>query len=728
MALDLSKFLSRFVEEAREHCARLSDGLLNLEQAVDRTEAIHGLFRSAHTIKGSARMLKLLGVSELAHGMEDLLDALRGGRLAFTPAFSDALFRGVDALLVMLDDLAPGGSLQPSAPEPLLRDLRALAGGVAAAPGEAPAAAPAPAAVPGPAPAPAPGAPAPVPEAAPAPRAKAEYLRIRASKLDDLIQLMGEMVSEHGRFKREIMRVRDLERSAWQWRLGAGAEGPQHEEHRETLAALHESFRTVRDAVVMQDHLIAELQDTSLTLRMQPLSTVFEPLRRTVRDLAREHGKEIDFQIEGSETELDRKIIEQLGDPLVHMIRNAIDHGLEEPDARRRAGKPERGSLSLAACFEGGCVTITLRDDGRGIAVDRLKEKVLATRLMDPEILGRLSRAEVLNLIFLPGLSTSPVITDLSGRGVGMDVVRKNIVEGLKGFITIETEEGRGTAFHLRLPLNLAIFPLFLVGLGPRICAIPTHAIVGMVAVPPADLPEFLGKRTLQVEGRTLPVEDLAALLGLPALDLAAAAKVTVVIVHDGADRLGFMVSDILSREEMVVKPVPLHLKNLKLVNGVTVGANTQVINVLDVPELMKAARHQGVPAPRAAARAEERRNTILVVDDSMNTREIEKDILEANGYRVETAEDGQDALDKARLKVYDLVLTDVEMPRLDGFSLTERLRADERYQTVPVIIVTSLAKPADRMRGIRVGANAYIVKDAFDQSSLVDTVRNLIG
>jgi chemotaxis protein histidine kinase CheA len=711
MALDLSKFLARFVEEARDHCAKLSDGLLNLEQAADQTEAIHALFRSAHTIKGSARMLKLTGVSELAHSMEDVLDALRSERIAFTPALSDPLFRGVDALLLMLDQCVPG--TQPAAPEALCLELKAL-GGAPAPAGEAAPALPVP---------PAPAAPMPVPAEPAAPRA--EYLRIRATKLDDLIQLMGEMVSEHGRFRREILRLRELDRSAGQW---TGAANPKDLAHRETLAALHESVGMVKDAVRMQDHLIAELQDTTLTMRMLPLSTVFDPLRRTVRDLAREHGKDIDFQIDGGETELDRKIIEQLGDPLVHMIRNALDHGLEAPEERRQAGKPERGSLRLSACYEGGCVIIELRDDGRGIDTARLRAKVLATRIMDAEALERLSPAEVLNLIFLPGLSTSPVITDLSGRGVGMDVVRKNIVEGLKGTITIDTQPGAGTTFHLRLPLNLAIFPLFLVRLGPRTCAIPTISIVEMLAVPPEEIVEFVGRRTIRRQERTLPVEDLASLLGLPPLDLSGAGKVNIVIVHDGADQLGFIVSDILSREELVVKPVPLHLKNLKLVNGVTVGTGNQVINVLDVPELVKAARHAVDPGQAPVGRAAPRRPCILVVDDSLNTREIEKDILEANGYQVQTAEDGQDALEQTREKLYDLVLTDVEMPRMDGFTLTERLRADERYQTVPVIIVTSMAKPEDKMRGVRVGADAYLLKNAFDQSSLVDTVRNLIG
>jgi chemotaxis protein histidine kinase CheA len=718
MALDLSKFLVRFVEEAREQCARLSDGLLTLEQAEDRTEAIQVLFRAAHTLKGSSRMMKLPGISALAHSMEDVLDGLRMGRIPFSPALSDALFRGTDALSGLVDRVGTGETLE--APAALCQQLARIAAGAP----EGPAApeSPAPEAA-----APTPQAPElrkDTPAAAPG---KAEYLRIHAGKMDDLVQLMGEMVSEHARFRKEILHLRDVERSAAQC-LGPSSGLRSGLDPEVARAALHQAVRSVSDAVLMQDYRIVELQASILTMRMQPLSTVFEPLRRTVRDLAHEHGKEIEFLVEGGETELDRKIIERIGDPILHMIRNALDHGLEGPEERAAAGKPARGRLVLSAFYAGGSVTIMLQDDGRGIPVEKIREKALGKRMFDAEALSRMSRAELLNLIFLPGFSTSPIITDLSGRGVGMDVVRKNIVDDLRGAITIETEEGRGTTFLLRLPLNLAVFPLFLLAVGQKTCAIPATSIVEMLTIAPGEIIQIMDKRAVRLREQIIPVEDLALLLGLREPAPAAASEVMIIIVQNGEEKLGLIVDDILGQDDMVVKPLPAHLKSLKLVTGVTLGAGNRVINVLHVPELLEMTRHLEERSRPAPAAEERRGASILVVDDSLNTREIERGILEAYGYEVDVAEDGLAAIERTHSRLYDLVITDVEMPRLDGFSLTERLRADDRYRHVPIIIVTSRAKDEDRKRGIQVGADAYILKGAFDQSSLLGTVRNLIG
>ncbi len=718
MALDLSKFLVRFVEEAREQCARLSDGLLTLEQAEDRTEAIQILFRAAHTLKGSSRMMKLPGISTLAHSMEDVLDALRTGRIPFTPALSDALFRGTDALSGLVDRVGTGDPLE--APAPLCQQLARIAAGelegaVAPEPPLPDASAPAL------------QTPEPRKEAPVAAPGKAEYLRIHAGKMDDLVQLMGEMVSEHARFRKEILHLREVERSAAQC-LGPAAGFRSGLDPEATRSALHQAVRSVSDAVLMQDYRIVELQASILTMRMQPLSTVFEPLRRTVRDLAHEHGKEIEFLVEGGETELDRKIIERIGDPILHMIRNALDHGLEGPEERAAAGKPLRGSLVLSAFYAGGSVTLMLRDDGRGIPVEKIREKALGKRLFDAETLSRMSRAELLNLIFLPGFSTSPIITDLSGRGVGMDVVRKNIVDDLRGAITIETEEGRGTTFLLRLPLNLAVFPLFLLAVGEKTCALPATSIVEMLTLAPGEIIQIMDKRAVRLREQIIPVEDLALLLGLREPAPPATSEVMIIIVQNGEEKLGLIVDDILGQDDMVVKPLPAHLKDLKLVTGVTLGAGNRVINVLHVPELLELTRHLDARTPAAPAVEEIRGASILVVDDSLNTREIERGILEAYGYEVDVAEDGLAAIERTHSRLYDLVITDVEMPRLDGFSLTERLRADDRYRHVPIIIVTSRAKDEDRKRGIQVGADAYILKGAFDQSSLLSTVQNLIG
>ena len=750
MAFDQSKFLARFVEEAREHCARISDGLLDLERSSSDAETLNSLFRSAHTIKGSSRMMKLLAITELAHHMEDVLDAVRGGRISLAPPLADILFRALDSLSALLDKVA-GGEQLGEAPKDLCAELTAAAT-AAAAPAVSDKSdksdesdesdkevAPVPAPPAAAAPAPEPVAPAVADETRPAQAAgkvqQKDYLRINAAKLDDLIRLMGEIVSEHGRFRRHVWRLREVERTTERF-MARLAETCAAQEGgaglAEAGAALHQSLRqavrSMTAASLMQDHLVGDLQETSLTLRMLPLSTVFDTLRRTVRDLAREHGKDMEFVVNGGETELDRKIIERIGDPLIHMIRNSLDHGLETPEEREAAGKPPRGTITLSAFYDGGCVTIALSDDGKGLSAERIREKALAKRLYDADTLARMSRSEITNLIFLPGFSTSPIITDLSGRGVGMDVVRKNIVDDLKGAIIIETQEGKGTTFFLRLPLNLAVFPLFLVSVNGFACALPATSIAEMLSVRTEEIIEIVNKRAIRLREQIIPVEDLAAILGLPRKTEADTEERLLVIIRDGDEKLGLVVDDILGREEMVVKPLPAHLQNLRLVSGATIGEGNSILNVFHVPELFRLARELTEPGRRSHAATEERRATILVVDDSFNTREIEKSILEAYGYVVVTAGDGQEGWEKTRDEMYDLVITDVEMPRLDGFSLTERLRGDDRYRTVPVIIVTSREKDEDKKRGIMVGADAYIVKGAFDQSNLLETVRSLIG
>lgn len=745
MAFDHSKFLTRFVEEAREHCSRISDNLLNLEKSPGDAEMINGLFRSAHTIKGSSRMMKLSGVTEIAHKMEDVLDAVRGGKIPLAPSVSDALFRGVDALLAMLERITAGDT-SVEAPEALCEELAQAA--------KVPAAGDAPEVLVAPLPsAPSvksvplvpsveqivfatasPAATAPLPTAVQG--RQVDYLRINAAKIDDLIRLMGEIVSEHGRFRRHIGRLSEIERAtarhlkavAGHLQASDNEQEPLIEAGAAVQISLRQSVRAMSDASLMQDHLVGDLQETSLRMRMQPLSTVFDPLRRTVRDLAHEHGKDIDFIVEGGDTELDRKIIDRIGDSLVHMIRNSLDHGLENAEERVTAGKPPKGTINLSAFYDSGCVTISLSDDGRGLSVDRIREKALAKRLFDADTLAGMSRAEITDLIFMPGFSTSPIITDLSGRGVGMDVVRKSIVDELKGTIIIETREGGGTTFLLRLPLNLAVFPLFLVSTGGKTCAMPATSLVEMLSVQRGEIIEIVNKRAIRLREQIIPVENLAALLRLTKEATAEAGEVLIVIIRDGEEKLGLVVDEILGREEMVVKPLPPHLQNLRMVSGVTIGERDSIINVLHVPELIKQAREIAEPGRQRTAVREDRTATVLVVDDSMNTREIEKSILEAYGYAVVTAEDGEEAFEKTREVLYDLVITDVEMPRLNGFSFTERLRADDRYRHVPVIIVTSREKEEDKRRGIQVGANAYIVKGAFDQSNLIETVRSLIG
>lgn len=733
MAFDHSKFLARFIEEAREHCSRISEGLLNLEKCPGDAEMLNGLFRSAHTIKGSSRMMKLTGVTGLAHKMEDVLDAVRVGKIPLSAPVSDVLFRGVDALSALLERIS-AGDMSAEAPEALCEELAQISestfSGDATISSAQPESSDKSAALTVPAPA----EPAPVNKAAKG--RPADYLRVNAAKLDDLIRLMGEIVSEYGRFRRHVGRLCEIERTLARHLKAVSGKlhipdtepDPLIEAGAALQLHLRQSVRSMYDASLLQEHLVGDLQETSLRMRMQPLSTVFDPLRRTVRDLANEHGKDVDFVADGGDTELDRKIIDRIGDSLMHMIRNSLDHGLESAEERAAAGKPLKGAIRLSAYYDSGCAVISLSDDGRGLSVEKLREKARAKRLFEDDTLAGMSRAEITDLIFLPGFSTSPLITDISGRGVGLDVVKKSIVDELKGTVAIESREGNGTSFLLRLPLNLAVFPLFFLSANKSIFALPATSLVEMLAVQRSEIIEIVNKRAIRLREQLIPVENLSALIKLPGVPAPEVNGVQIVIIRDGEEKLGLIVDDIIGREEMVVKPLPSHLQNLRMVSGVTIGERDSIISVLHVPELIRQAREITDPGRLRPAFKEERIATVLVADDSINTREIEKSILEAYGYAVITAEDGEEAFEKTRDKLYDLVITDVEMPRLDGFSLTERLRGDERYRNVPIIIVTSREKDEDKKRGILVGANAYIVKGAFDQSNLIETVRSLIG
>ncbi|MBK5275133.1 MAG: hybrid sensor histidine kinase/response regulator [Desulfuromonadales bacterium] len=743
MAFDQAKFLIRFLEEAREQCSRINSGLLEIERHPGDAETMNTLFRAAHTIKGSSRMMKLLAVTEVAHKLEDVLDGLRGQRIAFSKGLSGTLFRAVDTLGAMLEQIASGGVID-APPAGICKELEQAARSEPAT-GEEQAVEPSREMIAAVSPPPGTdGSPAPVDAPAPSAdrrgenRAKSETIRVDAAKLDVLIKLMGEIVSTQGRWQRSTARIREAERLSGRVaellaaRPAATGSGEEREKElcraarslTEKLAALD---ALSRDDALLMEQLIGELQDVSLTMRMLPLATVFDSFPRTVRDLALTLGKEIDFIVEGGETELDKKIIEQIGDPLLHLIRNAVDHGIEPAEVRLKNGKRERGTIRLFAFYDGGSVTVAVQDDGRGISVDQIREKALQKRLFPEETLAKMSDTEIIDLIFLPGFSTSPIITDLSGRGVGMDVVHRNVVEELKGSIRVETRKGQGITFYLKLPLNLAVFRLLLVVAAGRTFALPATSVSEIVAVSRNEIIEVVHRKAFRLREQIIPVEELGRLLGIATAGSESCDPLYLAIVSTGNEKLALIVDRLLTEVDMVVKPLPSHMKNVRLVSGVALGSGNEIISVLQAPTLLKCAREQKEGRSVKPA-AERRRISILVVDDSLNTRDIEKSILEAYGYSVDLAGDGMEALEKAQQNSYDAIITDVEMPRLDGFSLTERLRRDERYADKPIIIVTSREKDEDKRRGIAVGANAYIVKGTFEQSNLLETVQNLVG
>ncbi len=737
MALDIGKFIIRFVEEAREHIGRLNDGLAALDGGAGDAERINAIFRAAHTIKGSSRMLKLAPITETAHKLEDVLGALREGSLAYSAELGGVLYRGVDAIAALVEHLAESGNPAglPPPDEALCAALAAAARGEAGsgtpqpAPPElapnADAVLPPPAEV-APAATAAPASPAP----APAERLKTpDTVRVRLSKLDELIKLMGEVVSSHATLRQRLLDIRAIERDAAV--DGAGATPLR--------ACLRHFAQTLRDDVQAQETLMAELHDKALIMRMLPLAIVFDPAGRIVRDLARSVGKQVECVVRGAEIELDRQLIDKLSDPIVHLLRNAIDHGLEMPEARQAAGKAAQGRITLSAHQDGGWVVIEVADDGGGIPLAGVREKAVRKGFVGAEQAAAMSDQEVVDLIFLPGFSTSAIITDISGRGVGMDVVKQSIVDDLQGSVSVETRPGAGTTFALRLPLSLAMMRVLLVEVAGLSFGFTAQYVTELIRVPHAEMLTVAQRQAVIIRNEFVPVVPLADLLAIPQRRLSqnpsAATPPTpgrlgmlLVVVRVRNEKLALAVDELQDERDMVIKPLPAHMRRLPTVSGMVVTGRNELVSVLHAPALLELARRARSRAAPAEVAGESGAYRVLVVDDSLNTREIEKDVLEAWGYRVTLAEDGLDGLRKARAGEFDAVLTDVEMPNMDGFTLTARLREEEKYRDTPIVIITSREKEEDKRRGIQVGADAYIVKGDFEQSSLVDTLRSLLG
>lgn len=731
MAIDIKKFVARFVEEARDHINRLHEGLAALEAGSADKEGVNAVFRSAHTIKGSSRMLKLMPITEMAHKLEDVLGALRDGSLAFSPPLGQLLRHGVDAIAALIDRLAESGdgANLPVPDAALCEALAQAAKGQLGQPGAPVEAAPLaaatltvetspPAAVP-----PAPTSVAPAADAAEPKLKAADTVRVRLTKLDELIKLMGEVVSSHARMRQRLHDIHAIERELVKTGDISAA------------ARVHQFERMLREDVQAQEVLMDELHDKTLLMRMLPLAIVFEPASRLVRELGRSVGKQVECVVSGGEIELDRQMIDKLSDPIIHLIRNAIDHGLETPEKRTAAGKPAQGRLTLAARQDGGWVVISVTDDGGGIPLAAVREKAVKRGFISEEKAAVLTDQEAIDLIFLPGFSTSSIITDLSGRGVGMDVVKQAILDDLQGVVNVETRPGAGTTVSLRLPLSLAVLRVLLVEVDGLPFGFTAQYVAELLRLPDEALLTVAERNAVIIRNEFVPVVPLAELLRIPEQLVQPGAEVRVpgmllVVVRVRNEKIALRIDALLDERDMVIKPLPEHMRKLLLVSGVVTTGKNELVSVLHAPALLEMARRARTQAVRAeaATHAEERHYRVLVVDDSLNTREIEKDVLEAYGYHVTLAEDGLDGYRKAMDDDFDAVLTDVEMPNMDGFSLTARLRQEEKYRNKPIVIITSREKEEDKRRGVQVGADAYIVKGDFDQSNLVDTLRALLG
>ncbi len=702
---DDPELLGIFRAEVDERLAALRAGLLRLEEHPAPRQLVDALMRDAHTVKGSARALALEDVVSLAHRAEDLLGALRDGRTAVRRDL-------VDLLLVTADGVsrAMPGSDRPVAPTDLAALLAALD---AALGGVDPVDVPRlgdPDGVPD-AGGPWPGGAAEEPGSA---RSRGEVVSVPARRVHDLLDLVGEVELE----------VRWVERTAA--RLAARL-GDQPDERLQALA------RELRSRVEDTQGRLARVRDGALGLAMVPVGRVVTAFPQLVREVSRESGKDVRLELEGEDVELDTRVLAAVADALKHLVSNAVVHGCQTPAQRQAAGLTGPATVRVRARAAGSTVVIEVADDGVGIDEERVRAAAGRAGLL-PEG-SALSGPALLALLFAPGFTTLEEVTTSAGRGVGLDVVR-TAVEALGGSVEVESAAGAGTRFAVTLPVTLGVLRCLVVRIGPERYAVPVTTVVETVSVRAAVTEQVAGAPVLVRHGVPVPVADLGTALGVPG---ARASRVAVVVRHGGAgEQLAWAVDEVEGELELLVKDLGGFLGRQPAVSGATIDADGRVLLLLDVRELAVRELARGVAPPTVLAGPDDGRSAgapapagrprVMVVEDSVGVRELQRVILEGAGYEVLTAVDGQDGATRLAGDPVDLVLSDVEMPGMDGFALTRTIRRTRGWEDVPVVIMTSRGGEADKRAGLEAGANAYLLKGEFDQAELVSTVRRLVG
>lgn len=680
-----SRLRATFALELDEQVRQLNAALLSMERRPD-DETIRTLFRSAHTIKGAARVAGEPVIEEACHALESVFAAVRDRRRQLSGGDFSLLFAIIDALAEAGEHVRHGRDVEGSSLHALLPRIREAAGEPAR---EEPADEPAHAETAREEPVPA--GPTRVERAvedrddvqARAAAAGADVVRVDAARLDALLSAAGELITATGRLDGAV---------------------PKQDARR---------IRRATDAVV----------DIVHELRLRPFAEAADALPRAVRDVARSAGREVELEIRGADVEADRMVVDALREPLLQLVRNAVDHGIEPPDERIRRGKPRTGRIVVSAALVSGRLVVTVADDGVGLDEEAIRAELRHRGEPEPRTREALAEA-VLGGTF----STRRKATAISGRGVGLDVVR-SAMERIGGGVDVAWNPGAGTTFTLECPPRPMSLRAVLVRAATHVFALPTAHVDRLRRTAAGEFRQAEGRTVLPTGRGPIPVHPLAALLGPPLEPRPAEGSVTLVLVAAGSRRAALAVDAVLDETEVIVRPIDTGSVQLQYATGASVLPDGSVALVLNPAALLAAAGRAGTPiAPVIEAEREAPRPRILVADDSITTRTLEQSVLEAAGYEVATAVDGEDAWQKLVDEGADLLVADVAMPRMDGFALCRRIRASARFAQLPVVLVTGLETPEDRARGMEAGADAYIVKSSFDQASLIDTVGGLVG
>ncbi|WP_236217843.1 hybrid sensor histidine kinase/response regulator [Pseudomonas rhodesiae] len=747
-----ASLLELFSLEADAQTQVLSAGLLALERNPTQADQLEACMRAAHSLKGAARIVGVDAGVSVAHVMEDCLVSAQESRLYLQPEHIDALLQGTDLLMRIA---TPGNDVGPADIEAYVALMERLLDPAHPSPSVAPPTVPEP-------------APEPVleelpPEPEPAPPVTSDpsrqgkrmteggerVLRVTAERLNSLLDLSSKSLVETQRIKPYLVSLQRLKRIQSQSvRALDTLDGQLKTQHLnlEAQEALADARRLLSEAQALLAEKTAELDefgwqagqraqvlyDTALACRMRPFADVLAGQVRMVRDLGRSLGKQVRLEIEGEKTQVDRDVLEKLEAPLTHLLRNAVDHGIEMPEQRVLAGKPAEGLIRLRASHQAGLLVLELSDDGNGVDLERLRGTIVERKLSPLETALRLSEEELLTFLFLPGFSLRDKVTEVSGRGVGLDAVQ-HMVRQLRGAVVLEQTAGQGSRFHLEVPLTLSVVRSLVVEVGEEAYAFPLAHIERMCDLAPEDIVQLEGRQHFWHEGRHVGLVAASQLLQRPA-GQNPSETLKVVVIRERDAVYGIAVERFIGERTLVVLPLDDRLGKVQDISAGALLDDGSVVLIVDVEDMLRSVdkllntgRLERI-ARRSQQTAEAPRKRVLVVDDSLTVRELQRKLLLNRGYEVAVAVDGMDGWNALRSEDFDLLITDIDMPRMDGIELVTLLRRDSRLQSLPVMVVSYKDREEDRRRGLDAGADYYLAKASFHDDALLDAVMELIG
>ena len=752
-----------------EHLSKLESELMILEKNPQDTAALEEFLREAHTLKGDSRMLGLDDIETLVHHLEDCVEGIKAGKGEITPELCDRLYRGIDTVnqlaheavtgeavevntievLASLMDTSVSTSVEHSEADLFDDDSSSFSQNSAAdlfddsdlfededsfIQSELPSEQLLTSDV------------SPTKATVPIRDYSIDTIRVEPQKLDTLLTHANELIVTKLRISQQMSEIEKMFDLWSKWNqdnarnraLFDKIEGQLPleiqplkfffntvEQRLQSFGSAVNYLKTRANEDVNSLNLIADRLESGIQeLRQLPLSNVFNLFPRMVRDLAKQQGKEIELVIEGGNTQADKKILEEIKDPLLHLIRNAIDHGIETPEERIAKGKPSTATLILRGDRKGNSIGIEIRDDGRGLDLEKIKQTAIARQVRTEAELDTMSESEIQSLIFASGFSTRTEITELSGRGVGLDVVRAN-VERLKGSIQVTSTVGDGCRFQIRLGTSLATTPVLIISEAENLYAIPVEYIANMLAIVVDDIYTIDGSEVINYENQPLSIAKLRTLLKLSPTDKRAAntGKLFCLVLYINQEYFCLTIDAFVDRQDITFKPQSKLLKRVPNIAGATIlgdGSVCMILNPADLLHSLKNGAWQQVSHIESTAV----KNKILLVEDSIIIRTQMQRLLKSAGYNVTIAEDGLEGLQKVQTQNFDLVLSDVEMPNMNGLEMTAQIRKD---RGVPIVLITTLSSPEDKRRGEQAGANAYLTKGNFDQQLLFDTLEQLI-